>query len=248
MVSTPVAKPKPKGQRVKTFTYHVPQADGSHEQTTVVVYLNAEAFFVIYPGEHVAQVIGQHARKPDAFNAFEGHVASRTFEGARDAAKSCWTLYENILKESGKAQVLLISFKANRMGEGDHVGVGDRPSRISFCANQAVQFHYQKVWRSGDQLYSQRSAAEPLRFLKNISDVRGQPGSRSYGSEWYMVEWTQEREDFLASIDAALADLIARLSGFFGHGDGTQALLENLDRAVAGGTSPLALPAPAKES
>jgi hypothetical protein len=67
--------------------------------------------------------------------------------------------------------------------------------------------------------------------------------SRSGIKAYHVLDWTEEREQFLFQMVNSLEGLIRRLNGFFGDD-----LVQNMTKAIASGGGLNALPAPAQDS
>jgi hypothetical protein len=214
----------------------------------VPVYFQAkESKFAAYLPDHVAAAIHNH---PDAPNElYHGAVRSALADDIEPAFKAACRLYEKIQQNQLRKKVLLIDIKANYPGVNQYA-IGQEVGKpafeeISFAFKPALAFTYATYWLVGDCLYrshkrDEDSDLEEMTYHTKAPSVGGAGVGR--GKSRFMVDWTEEREQFLQNIHQGLVMLIERLWQLL-SGDTAQ----NVDRLIAGGGG-LMLPAPKQEA
>lgn len=239
-----------RGQKVKTFTVYVPGGANvdDREKTVMPVYFQAKesTFYCCLP-EHIAKAIGHHPDAPEKL--YHGAIRSAFADDMEPGVKAAFDLYEKIQRNTFRKKVLLIDIKANHPRVSRYV-IGQEAEMpgfddISFAFNPALAFTYETCWLVGDCLYrsykrDKDSELEEMTYVTKAPYVGGSGSGRSKSR--FMIDWTEEREQFLDSIKNGLIVLIERLWELLSS-DG---LAQTVDRLIAGGGS-LMLPAPKQE-
>jgi hypothetical protein len=238
-----------RGQKVKSFTIYVPGGANvdDREKTVMAVYFQAkESMFYAYLPEHIAKAIGHHPDAPEKL--YHGAIRTPLADEVEPGVKAAFDLYEKIQRNTLRKKVLLVDIKANFPGVNRYV-VGLDAGRpgfddISFAFSPALAFTYETYWLVGDCLYrsykrDKDSDLEEMTYVTKAPSVGGSGSGRSKSR--FMLDWTEEREQFLSNIHQGLVVLIERLWQLL-SGDTQQ----NVDRLIAGGGN-LMLPAPQRE-
>jgi hypothetical protein len=221
-----MSKRESRGQQVKTFGHYVPQPDQSTEKETIKVYFKAdEGRFYIYPPAHILPVARAKAEQSSAahgVNFRDDFINSPLMDKVVHAFETMCSIYQNILKEEGKIRVIRFAVQRNLRADLNH----HAKSEISFCGSPALYFNYELLWLSGGELFRQDDPELPLQHVRSHHD-----------GDAKVIPWTQEREDFFASMTVAMITLINRIDDFKAN------LESNVDKAIATRSS-LFLPAP----
>lgn len=226
-----------KGTKVRTFTVYVPQMDLTKSKEVWPIYLDSDGQFVVYVADHIAEIVGTWSDQPQGWR--KPRVTSSELERVKWATETVLRRAENVLIEGAKEKVILVTFKANRLGEGKYEH-RDRfkPSAISFADSPTVHLTYRVLWKSGAGLFRQDRPDSPLTYITSATSGTNRLPDRL--PETLQIPWTQEREDFFERTVQALGALIDRVAVFLGSED----LAGALDVAIAGGGEIPALPAP----
>lgn len=230
------------GKQVKTFVQPIPQPDLTHQHAKISVYFQAaDGLFSIAVPEHIADFIGSRTDfDVKAYRAHSRLTQAATLDGVISGFKATIGEYERLIKDIAREKVIVITFKAN-ISSFKLAGGRIKPADMFSSPSPALALTFQVLWRIGNGLYraSTPMADEPIRFTYIRQDPTSRDAPRGYDSgETFVIDWTQEREDFFESMDQAMTTLIQRICDML-FGDTAEAV----DRMIAGGGM-LSLPAP----
>lgn len=182
------------------------------------------------------------------YNGLDGEVTAATLDGVKSAHKVVNQLFQDLFRDAGRRKVLLVDFAAEAGDFERHLQlmrdnsleymVGSSHMRTGVTPN--LQLSYTILWEMGGKLYRvfEGRDGEPAR----MSYVQEAPSTEkpAHGKRTrFMLDWTQDREDFFKSMRFAIDTLIGRITLMM-CGD----LVANVDRLIASGGGLLSLPAP----
>lgn len=219
-----------KGKRVKQFKIQIPQLDqGSVEEVMYVYFKADEGSFYIYVPEHIAKVVSEVKMSYDSEGAIyathHGTVRSATMDVCIKGFEQVLSAFRTIMKEANKKKVIRITFKYNISTMPDGSFRGYNPGNdIGFAGRPALHIMHEVLWQSGNRLFEQN---RPQDALRDVGPVVNRHGRAQYHEGRYVIDWTQEREDFFVNIKSSLEKLIHLMITF------TKDLEQDPDRAIA---------------
>lgn len=240
-----------KGKLVKTFKHFEPQPDHTSNEVTGKVYFQAkDGLFVIHLPEHIRAMLGalESCRRQGSaggphIHERSGECRSNTLDGVMGLHKTVLAQYTEAIKLSDARRAIEVRLKKNvpwREGRPDRTGSGHAAvgggfgETISFCGSPALFMNFRVLWRVNDDLY-QRHETEAYGERPAYSILSYAGRVKEGGSETVVIEWTQEREDFLAGVVTKITDLAWLLSDFLGDAE------TNLTHALTAGGGQLLL-------
>ena len=118
--------------------------------------------------------------------------------------------------------------------------IGFRFAEISFAgAGPALSLSYEVLYRVGDGLYrGYKQEKEDAEMTMTYMSAMPKEGPSHSGQETFVIDWTEEREEFFRRMRDGLVTLISRIAHLLA-GDAAA----NVDQLVAAGYAGL-LPAP----
>jgi hypothetical protein len=226
-----------KGTRVKSFTAYPPGLDLDGVKTVVPIYFHAgESDFSAVLPEHIAQCIDRHPECPSGMR--DGRVRAPLVDDIESIYKGCCKLYERIQQHAVRKKVIKVHVQANHPTTGFPPGFAFQD--VSFSAVPALTMQYRVLWQVDDGLYDadNNPNREGLAHMTFISRVP-EPNDKPYQTQsTFVIDWTQEREDFFASMKEGLIELIRRIAWLLADNTGVK-----IDQLLASGNAGL-LPAP----
>jgi hypothetical protein len=239
-----------KGKRVKQFKELVPQLDQSSEMEVIHVYFKAdEGNFYIYPQQHLLDVVSSLDNGIDfrdaQYHPGHGSIKAPVMAAAIACYKSLCTKFFDIVRTEQKKRVIRFTLKYNIAKMPDGSWRGHAPGDdISFAGRPALHLQYEVLWQSGKRLYRQDRPQDRLQDAGSaVPSVYGnrEMGMRQRRDGIYIIDWTQEREDFFASMKSSLEQLIHLLVLF------VQDLEGDPDMAIANLSGGMTLLPPPKQ-
>lgn len=262
-----MVKRESRGQKVKAFTVHEPQEDMSYQPNVVQVYFKDDEF-VAYLPEHMVKVVENLPLFKDGYQTQSQYLRVRlSYDGQCIYAKIVDHLVEGYkqiqlqyfqhLTDLAARKVIRIGFQANLpfdRGYFDRGGKQVSPSGggsavvrndISFAGYPTVHLSYRVLWRAGDTLYQRFEPVHEgdrprMQYIDNPF-LRVSNRTTREAIEATLLEWTQEKEDFLADTVRKLTELGMRMHEFFHNPEA------NIQYSLASGGGQLAIAPPAKE-
>lgn len=249
-----MAKRESKGQQVKTFKHYEPQPHGNPIEVIGKVYLRNGDTFVIYMPEHIADMT-------EALPIYAAQSASqvryRIYSTKREitspVADEVMTAYARLLREYTEAtnlanatKVIIVTFNKNLPYRDDRPHIftsssgtlaGGFGGDISFSQPPAISLQMDILWRNGDKLFRRHEPHYKDEQPRLVS-AGSIPVVDRYNKSRAMLDWTQEREDFLRGTINKITELGFLLTDFFGD------LETNITYALTQGGGNLALPPP----
>lgn len=229
------------GKQVKTFVSSVPQTDLSAKQEKIVVYFKADTGnFQIEIPEHIADFIGGRSDvKVDQYQPHARTVCANTLEKTISGFNALLATYDKLMKNISREKVIVITFKAN-ISPTKLAGHRIQPSEMFSTPRPALCLTYEILWRVDKGLYRESGIdGDRLTYIRQDPTFGNDRGGRR---ETFVIDWTQEREDFFVNMDQAMTTLIQRICDML-FGDTAEAV----DALIAGGGL-LQLPAPETEA
>lgn len=225
-----------KGTRVKSFTAYPPGLDLEGVKTVVPIYFHAgESDFSATLPEHIVEGIGRHPERSDKLRG--NQVRSPMADDIEPLYEQCCKLYKKIQQNAVRKRVIWVHVEANHPSAGF-------PERftfksISFAQVPALTMQYRVLWQVGDGLYNSNDMGDGrLDHLSFINRVPDQTGKAYQTRDTFVIDWTQEREDFFESMKEGLVELIRRIAWLLHDNAGVK-----IDQLLASGNAGL-LPAP----
>lgn len=219
-----------KGKRVKQFRTLIPQLDQSATHEVMHVYFKAdEGLFYLYVPEHIAKVVNSIEPNYNSTGAVyanqHGSVRAPMLENCINAFEQVLSEFRTIMKEENKKKVIRITFKYNidRMPDGSFRGYNPG-NDIGFTGRPALHIMHEVLWQSGNRLFEQN---RPQDALRDVGPATNRFSRLPHNEGRYLIDWTQEREDFFAHMKSSLEKLIHLMITF------TQELEQDPDRAIA---------------
>jgi hypothetical protein len=234
-----------KGTKVKSFTAHIPTGAGDrdHEKIVVPIYFRAkDSTFAAYLPEHIAEGAGKHPEHSPRYRDHEKAVVSDKADDIEPAFEAMTKLWRRIQQNVAKKKVIQVFVQANARGNRyqNVAQAGFVFKEISFVQGPALNIWHRVLWQIGDGLYNENDYGDGslprMSYTAAVSKPDGRPGSTR---ESFLLDWTQEREDFFDNMREGLLTLIERIAFMLGGDTG-----DNVDRMISGGGL-LSLPAPA---
>jgi len=226
------------GKVVKTINEFVATQNGESEPAKVTIRLmpGDGTFFIEVP-QFISDFIGRRSDTPSGFDHRKSRVEASKLDNVVSSFRAVNDLYRRAMKDSVRRKVLVVTFSANRPGEGRYSG--SRLAGISFAPRPALAVTHEVQWAINDNLYHvhEHGGGE----LPQIAYVSGMPSEEPSrysggGRSMFVLDWSQEREDFFVNMQANMTRLIDLIAGMlFGDTAG------NVDKMIAGGGL-LALP------
>lgn len=239
------------GKVVKTTTYTVTQPDVTEKQEKIAIRFSTDGYFRVDLPKHIADYFGPRApweHEDDRLNFYQGEISAMTLKAVEDAFTNALRRYRDELKNTNRRKMIVVSFRANFRGPvmlgGFQVsnnslsGIAD----ISFAGSPALELSYEILWQINDRLYrvyGEGRDGEPpqMTYMKSMPRKDATPRFNSK-QETFVIEWTEEREEFFRAGVEGMNVLIAKIAQML-LGD----TASNVDALIAGGGM-LALPAP----
>jgi hypothetical protein len=233
-----MAKRDPGLTKIKDHSYKFPLLGISSRPAKVQVLFDVETgtFSLRLPDE-VTTVMKRP--RDTVCTSREMHDAIRQFD--YEIAK-----YGAIVRAENREKVIVINYKRNwpgrtaggnihpwSSGTGDELGDGNGFSRRN-VPNLGMALSYEILWRlNGKDIFE-------LGFNDDGTPA-GDPQRRysADDTEYKVLPWTEEREQFFEAMREGLGNMIERMNVFFAND-----MIANIDRAIAYGGSALSLPAP----
>jgi hypothetical protein len=210
------------------------------EKTVVNIYFRAkESTFHAELPRHIVEGVGRHPERGEKMRGSE--IVSLLADDVQPAYEHVLKLFERIQQNAVKKKVIKVFMRANGRNTQFFKSIG-----FVDTSGPALAFSYRILWQIGDGLYSQSSSGRDSEtpYMTYITRAP-KPDERvpgNYGKETFVLDWTEEREEFFANIKQGLETLIGRLADVLGGDVG-----QTVDRLIAGGGS-LMLPAPQPEN
>lgn len=234
-----------KGMKVKTFTAHIPTGAAAEdfEKVVVPIYFRAkDSTFAAYLPEHIADGAGKHPEHPNRYKDHERAIVAEKADEIEPSFEAMLKLWRRIQQNAAKKKVIQVFVQANARGNRfqNVAAAGFTFREISFVTGPALNIWHRVLWQIGDGLYSANEYGDGklthLTYHAAVSKPDGRPGATR---ESFLLDWTQEREDFFDTMRDGLLTLIERIAFMLAGDTGN-----NVDRMIAGGGL-LSLPAPA---
>lgn len=224
---------KDNSTKVKDYRYKLPGLTlDDAKRKVVAVYLNTDSgIFTMRLPEEVVGILGGTGIVSDR----DMNTCIREFDRLIDK-------YENTIRTQSAKPVIVIWWVYNKPKPKDAPFNTAVTYQIggSFSSDRApdlaMGLEYEVLYQIGNGLYE-------LAVDERNGDVYGKPHHRmslpAKGRK--VMDWTQEREAFIANMVKSMQGLIERVNHFFAAD-----FIANIDLAIESGASALALPAPPK--
>jgi hypothetical protein len=224
------------GTPLADYRYDFPlEKLGEKKRRAAKCRLTASGYFLIdYPPE-VVKMFGMAAKDATAYGMTLGE-AQATFD--RKIGQ-----YKNAIQTEKREKVIVVKFLYNTPGGSPLESVNslcraDHGKWNDGAGRHALALDYEVMYRIGNALWDVP--------INDDGSVTNAPHYRHrYPMEdraYQVLDWTEEREEFLSRMTLTLDDLVHRLKHFF-RGD----LLANMTRAIEQGGGLAALPAPERK-
>lgn len=184
--------------RISRFQDFIPQEDASTERGfTVINYSSRDGGFSIAIPEHMQSVVGA------------GILYSETQYGVEQAWKAAKEKYSTLKKAEKCRKIIVIDFQASVLIDRPEVNVYLHKDDLHFKKGPIVQFTFME----GNELSRIRDGARTDFDIVGL-DMRLSKYDRHNRDGILIVDWTQERVDFLRKIKTAMENLILKLDEF----------------------------------
>lgn len=226
--------------QLKDYRYDFPlEKRGEKKRRAAKVEVTGEGYFKIY---FPKEVVAWFSLKTEyAFARSLGEATGNFNRQIED--------YKNAIQTASRKKVIVVTYLYNKPyddgGFGGTYQLGRSGYTSSFddhIGKYALALDYEVIWQIGDALYE-----VPIDGDEATGRVYGAPNllyrlpvDKSKGK--FVLDWTEEREQFFWNMTKGLESMVARLNQFFGDD-----LLANMTKAIAAGGGFASLPAPEKK-
>jgi hypothetical protein len=205
---------------------------GEKKRKAAKVELTDNGYFKVY---FPKEVIAMFGLKPD------GHAYGTTLNEAVRSFEFKIEDYKNAIQTQDRKRVIVVRFLFNqpyKVGFGHHTQLArtDHGHWNNNAGQYGLALDYEVLWQIGEKIYE-------VPIQEDNGRIYGPPTYRyslPFNDRAYNVmDWTEERDQFLFAMVNRLDGLVDQLRAFFGKN-----MLENMTMAIENGGVMPALPAP----
>lgn len=218
--------------QLKDHRYDFPlEKLGEKKRRAAKVELTDSGFFKIYYPKEVVEMFG--LQQTD-------HSYGSTIREAVNVFERQIEKYKNTIQAGKREKVIVVRYLYNKPYDQGFGGTyqlqrGDHGHWRDDAGRYGLALDFEVMWRIGDSLYDVPIDDDGSIFGPPHHRYRYPIADRAY----HVLDWTEEREQFLFNMTGTLEGLIRRLNSFFGDD-----LAANMTKAIASGGGLNALPAP----